>query len=103
MTKITDEPRSTRQYSTTILWIDLFTGLLVLAVFLESVCLGILYLNESLKGGDKNLFLEQHILTKPFASNPTEPGPVPGKHFLENLWAQYLVADALLGWCLGQN
>jgi hypothetical protein len=89
-----------------------FFVLLLLAFFLESVCLGILYINDSLKGKDKNLFLEEHILTKPFASNPTDPdpNPVPGKNFLGHLtapnskgWAQYLVADALLGWRLGQN
>src|SRR5262249_54552270 len=77
MTKITDEPRSGGQYSPTILWISLFSVLLLLAVFLESLCLGVLYLNDSLKGKDKNLFLEEHILTKPFASNPINPDPNP--------------------------
>src|SRR5438034_2036079 len=101
MMKISDEPRLGRQHSTTALWISKILVLLLAAVFLESICLGIIYLNDSLKGKDTSLFFEEHILTKPFVSNPA--GPVPGKHFLGHLtpdntrgWAQSQVPDALL-------
>jgi hypothetical protein len=109
MAKITDGQRSARQYSNTILWISLIFGLLFSAILLESLCLGILYVYDSLKGKDNNLFFaKEHILTSPFASTPT--GPVPGKHFLGHLrsvhprgWAQFLVPDGLLGWHLASD
>jgi hypothetical protein len=108
MMKISDEPRLGRQHSTTALWISKILVSLLAAILLESVCLGIIYLNDSLKGKDTSLFFEEHILTKPFVSDPA--GPVPGKHFLGRLtpdnprgWAQFLVPDALLGWRLGKN
>ena len=79
MAKITDGQRSGRQYSTPILWISLISVLLLLAVFMESMCLGILYVNNFLKGTDTRLFAKEHLLTRPFASTP--PAPIPGKHF----------------------
>lgn len=47
MAKITFGQRSGRQYSTTVLWIGLISVLLLLAVLIESVCLGILYANAA--------------------------------------------------------
>jgi hypothetical protein len=82
------------------LWIGLIAALLLLAILLESVCLGILYVNDSLKGNDISAFADRHLLTQLFVSGP--PNPVPGKHFLGRLpWGdagtQY-VADSLLGY-----
>jgi hypothetical protein len=105
MAKITDRQRSVRRYSTTILWLSLIAFLLLLAVLLESVCLGILYVDDSLKGRDNSFFAEEHLLTRLFVSTP--PAPVPGKHFLGYLrpdhaegWNQFVVRDDLLGYRL---
>jgi hypothetical protein len=91
-----------RGYSTTNLWIGLIVALLVLAILLEAVCLGILYINDSLKGNYTREFAERHLLTRLFVSTP--PNPVPGKHFLGRLplgdagWGTPFVADSLLGY-----
>ena len=98
----TDRQRSSPQYSTTHFWIGLLTALLLLAILLESVCLGILYVNDSLKGNNTSRFAEKHLLTELFVS--TQPNPVPGKHFLGRLtwgdagWGTPYVADSLLGY-----
>ena len=107
--RLTDGQFSGRQYSNTILWISLISVPLLSAILLESLCLGILYVHDSLKVNDNiRFFAEEHILTRPFASTLT--GPVPGKHFLGHLrsvhargWAQFLVPDGLLGWHLASN
>jgi len=99
MAMLTDRQRLSRQYSTTNLWIGLIVTLLLLAILLESVCLGILYVTDSRKG-----FAETHLLTRHFVATP--PNAVPGKKFLDTLrtgggeWAQFNVADGLLGWRL---
>ena len=98
----TNRQRSSRQYSTINLWIGLIAALLLLAILLESVCLGILYVNDSLKGNNTSRFAEKHLLTRLFVS--TQPNPVPGKHFLGHLtfgdagWGTPFVADSLLGY-----
>ena len=102
MATITDKQRLSRQYSTTNLWIGLLAALLLLTIVLESVCLGLLYVNDYLKGNDTSAFAERHLLTRPFLSTP--PNPVPGKHFLGRLpfgdagWGTPFVADSLLGY-----
>jgi hypothetical protein len=107
MAKMTDGQRSSRQYSTTNLWIGLIAALLFLATLMESLCLGILYVNDSIKGKDTSAFINSHLLTRLF--RPTPPNPVPGKKFLGGLetnpwqWTQWLVPDDLLGWRLGKN
>jgi hypothetical protein len=84
------------------------TALLVLPILMESVCLGILYVNEFLKGRDTSSFAAKHLLTRQFMSAP--PSPVSGKKFLgvldwdnEEPWAQFAVADDLLGWRLAAD
>jgi hypothetical protein len=79
---------------------------LVLLVLLESTCLGILYLYNSLSGDGNRSFARNHLLTSLFASTPI--GPVPGKRFLGHRrdgdrWEEFLVPDALFGWRLGSN
>ena len=107
MAKIIDTQRSSRRYSTTNLWIGLIAALLLLAILLESICLGILYVNDSLTGRSTNAFARTHLLTRLF--EPAEPNPVSGKKFLgtfpldEGQWAQFLVADGLLGWRLAAD
>src|SRR5712671_4822509 len=98
MAKIADRPSG--RVSTTILWISLISVTLLLAVLMESMCLGILYVTDTLKGKDTSLFAKQHILTSPFASTP--PAPIPGKHF-DFAWIQFVVADELLGWRLSPS
>jgi hypothetical protein len=96
----TERPHPTHQYSTTTLWLALIGVLVLSAVLLESLCLGILYINDFVKGRDTSAFAEMHLLTRLFVSAP--PGPVPGKKFLRILddeaWAQFWIADGLLGW-----
>jgi hypothetical protein len=99
MAKIIDRRRLGR-VSTPVLWISLMSVMLLLAVFTESMCLGILYVNDSLKGIDTSLFAKEHLLTSPFASTP--PSPIPGKHF-DFAGAQFTVADELLGWRLAPD
>ena len=95
MVKVVDRRRSGR-VSTTILWFSLISVTLLLAVLMESMCLGILYVTDSLNGKDTSLFAKQHLLTSPFASTP--PAPILGKYF--DAWAEFVVADELLGWRL---
>jgi len=107
----TARPHPTHQYSTTTLWFGLIGALLLSAVLLETLCLGILYINDFVKGAYTSDFAEMHLLTKLFVSTP--PDPVSGKKFLgkvsanapddEVLWAQFLIADDLLGWRLAPD
>jgi len=106
--KTTERPRPSHQYSTTSLSIGVIAALLVLPILVECVCLGILYVDEFLKGRDTSSFAVKHLLTKQFMSTP--PGPVPGKKFLGVLdwdngevWAHFAVADDLLGWRLATD
>src|SRR5262249_31679377 len=99
MAKITNRRRP-GCVATTILWISLISITLLLAVLMESMCLGILYVTNSLKGKDTSLFANQHLLTSPFASAP--PAPIPGKYFDFN-WIQFVVGDELLGWRLAPS
>jgi len=106
--KTTEGSRAIQQYSTTSLSIGVIAALLVLPILLESVCLGILYVNDFLKGRNTSSFAETHLLTKQFISTP--PGPVSGKKFLgvldwynEGAWAQFTIADDLLGWRLAPD
>jgi lysophospholipase L1-like esterase len=96
------------RYSSALLWFSLIAGLLLAAILLESSCLAILYVYDTLKGKDTSVFAREHILTRAFASKPA--GPVPGKNFLGPLrsvhprgWKQFLIADGLLGWHLPPN
>jgi lysophospholipase L1-like esterase len=96
------------RYSSALLWFSLIAGLLLAAILLESSCLVILYVYDTLKGNDTSMFAREHILTRAFASKPA--GPVPGKNFLGHLrsvhprgWEQFLIADGLLGWHLAPN
>ena len=104
MAKVTHRQHLSRQYSTINLWIGLFASLLLWAILLESVCLGILYVSDSLRNKDISAFAKTHLLTRLFVSTPTNP--VPGTKFLGTLgpdgweWAQFHVADDLLGWRL---
>jgi hypothetical protein len=104
MTTTIDGQRPGRQYSATSLWIGLISALLFLVILLESACLGILYVNDTLDGKDVSAFARGHLLTRLFASTPINP--VPGKKFLGNLredgwqWTQWSIADGLLGWRL---
>jgi hypothetical protein len=99
MAKIADRRHSGR-ISTTILWISLISIMLLLTILMESICLGILYVTDSLKRKDTSLFARQHLLTSPFASTP--PAPIPGKYF-DFAWVQFVVADELLGWRLAPS
>src|SRR5262249_36026556 len=103
MKKIVDA-RHSRRYRKALLWSGLFIFSLLFTVFLESLCVGIVYLTDSLKGKDTSRFVEKHILTSPFPSKLA--GPVPGKHFLGYLpiytW-EFLIPDDLLGWRLASN
>ena len=74
----------THQYSTTNRWFGLIAALVLLAIMLESLCLGILYINDSVGGIDTSAFAERHLLTRLFVSTPPE--------------AQFFIADDLLGW-----
>jgi hypothetical protein len=98
MAKIIDSQRSVRRYSNTILWISSIFVLLILAVLLESVCLGILYINNSLKGRDNSSFANEHLLTRPFVSGtPAPPGLPPSVRYLGSDLRQFWVHDDLLG------
>lgn len=106
MTQVTDGKQSGHQYSSRILWVSLIVISLVLMIILESMCLGVLYLYNSLSGRGNRAFARNHLLTSLFAPAPV--GPVPGKHFLGHLrdddrWYEFLVPDGLLGWRLGSN
>ena len=103
-----EQKHSEHQYSKTILWISLISVPLISMIFLESLCLGVLYAHDSLTGKDTSTFAKEHILTSPFASTPISP--VPGKHYLGHLrnwdtngWAQFLVPEALLGFKMAPN
>ena len=92
-------------YRPTVFWISLISLPLILLILLEAVCLGVLYVRNSIKEVDNSKFVREHFLTSIFASTPTPP--VQGKHFLGDLrldrpvgWSQFLVADGLLGWRL---
>ena len=99
-----DKQSSVRRYSTTILWISAIFLLVILAVLLESVCLGILYVNNSLKGKDNSSFANEHLLTRLFVSAPVAPPGLPlGVHFFgyipQNRFS-FGEPDDLLGWRL---
>jgi hypothetical protein len=99
-----DKPDLRYQPSTTALWIGLISAFLILVCLSEAACLGILYLDDSLKGRDTRGFAQTHLITRLFVSKP--PNPITGKNFVGTirwegwLWAQWLVADGLLGWRL---
>ena len=104
MTKITSKHWPVRQYSNTTLWVSLISTSLLLAVLVESVCLGILYVNNSLRGRDNSNFAKEHLLTSLFVSAPHVAGLPLHKHFIGYLrsdwaaeWRQFLVPDDLLG------
>lgn len=106
MTNVADGRPSGRRYSARILRVGSIVALLVLPVVLELVCLGTLYVYDSLSGKSNRAFAQSHLLTSLFVSAPASP--VPGKHFLGHLrdgnrWDQFLVPDGLLGWRLGSN
>jgi hypothetical protein len=106
MGMIADIERSEHQYSTAVLWLGAIFALLFLVLLIELVCLGILYVSNSLKGVDNSQFAQEHLLTGLFV--PLPPAPVPGKHFVGYLrtpeaWNQFLVADDLLGWRLASS
>ncbi len=77
-----DKQRSVRRYSTMILWTSSISALVILAVLLESVCLGILYVNNSLEGKDNSSFANEHLLTRLFVSVPAPPDLPLGVNFL---------------------
>lgn len=98
MAKIIDSQKSARRYSNTILWISSISVLLILAILLESVCLGILYINNSLKGRDNSSFANEHLLTRAFVSAPpAPPGLPPGVRFLGYGLTPLFVPDDFLG------
>jgi lysophospholipase L1-like esterase len=87
----------TYQYSTTYLWFGLIAAPLLLAILLESLCLGILYINDSVKGVDTGTFAERHLLTRLFVSTPPEAQSTLGLN--RQRWElQIVIADDLLGW-----
>lgn len=101
-----DKPQSGRRYSDRTLWAILIFALFALAIVLESICLGVLYLYNARRGSGNVGFAQNHLLTRLFVSAPI--GPVPGKHFLGHLrdndrWEEFLMPDGLLGWRLGPN
>jgi hypothetical protein len=104
-----DGRESARRHSDRTLWIALIFIVLALAIILESICLGALYLYNSLSGNGNDRFAQNHLLTSLLVSAPS--GPVPGKHFLGHLndddrwdgWDEFLLPDSLLGWRLGVN
>jgi hypothetical protein len=105
MEKRAYELSSGQPYSTSMLWIGLFSALLLFAIVVEAVCVGIIYVSNSLRGIDNSMFAQEHFLTNIFVSTP--PSPVPGKRFLGHLrfdqpavWNRFLVPDDLLGWRL---
>lgn len=106
MTAVTDAAKSGPRHSTRFLWVCSILLFLVLAVTLEAMCLGILYLYDALQGESNRAFARNHLLTSLFTPAPT--GPIPGKHFLghtkdDDRWVEFLVPDGLLGWRLGSN
>jgi hypothetical protein len=106
MTKVTGGRRSGSQYSTRILRIGSIFALLVLAAVIECMCLGALYVYDSLSPEGNRAFARNHALTSLFV--PASLSPAPGKHFLghlrdDNRWDEFLVPDGLLGWRLGSN
>jgi hypothetical protein len=90
-----------------MLGIASIAALLLLILLLEFVFLGVLYVSDTQNGRDTSGFAREHLLTSLFV--PTPPNPVPGKKFLGKLgtdlwqWAQWLVADDLLGWRLAPD
>ena len=106
MTKVTDRAKAGPRYSNRFLWACSILLFLVLGVTIEAMCLGILYLYNSLHGEGNRAFARNHLLTGLFV--PAPAGPVPGKRFLGHLtdddrWQEFLVPDGLLGWRLGPN
>jgi hypothetical protein len=106
MTKAADGSLRARQYSTPMLRVSLVVVPIVLLIVLESLCLGVLYVYNSVSGTSNAAFARNHLLTRLFAPAPI--GPVAGKHFLGHLrdddrWEEFLVPDALLGWRQGSN
>src|SRR5262245_38133337 len=104
MAKIINKQRSVRQYSTTILWISLISALPILAILVESVCLGILYVNDSIKGKDNSMFFKEHLLTNLFASTPPAPPGLPAHvrffGYFDIVHPRFFLPDSLLGWRL---
>jgi hypothetical protein len=106
MTEVLESSEAGRQHVRRFFWISLIAVPLVLLVFLEAVCLGIVYFYDSLTGKTNAAFARNHLLTHLFAPAPV--GPVPGKRFLGHLrdddrWQELLVPDGLLGWRLGSD
>jgi hypothetical protein len=105
MAKTSDNQRSTRQYSTLTLWIGLISVVLLSTVLLESICVGILYINDHyLKGKNTISFAKEHLLTKFFGLDPPAPPGLPSRvHFLgyvDDVHVGYLISDGLLGYRL---
>src|SRR5262249_26270178 len=101
MGKIIDRQRSVRRCSTTIRCISLIFVILILTVLLESVCLGILYVKESLNSEDNSSFANEHLLTRLFVSAPAvPPGLPPRVHFLGYGLTRLYAPDNLLGYRL---
>ena len=106
MAKTTDGVKPGPRHSNGFLWACSILLFLVLAAILEAMCLGTLYLYNSLQGKSNLAFARNHLLTSLFTPAPT--GPVSGKHFLghtkdDDRWVEFLVPDGLLGWRLGSN
>lgn len=106
MTNVTDETKPGRRYSDRVLWAASIVVLLALAIILESICLGGLYLYNAVSGHGNRGFAQNHLLTRWLVS--AAPNPAPGKNFLGHLrdgdrWEEFLIPDGLLGWRLGAN
>jgi len=101
MAKKSDGQRSVRQHSTFTFWIGLIFILLLLPVLLESICIGILYINDYLKGNVTTLFAKEHLLTRLFVTNPPAPSDLPSHvHFFgyfNRYTTQIFTSDGLLG------
>jgi hypothetical protein len=74
-------------------------------VLLESICVGIIYINDNyLKGKNTISFAKEHLLTKFFGPGPPAPSGLPSRvHFLgyfDDVHVGYLISDALLGYRL---
>lgn len=88
-----------KHYSRKQLLVGGLAALLVGLIFLETVCLSVLFVVFQHKGWNTSYFFHDHFLTRPFSKQV-----VPGKRFIGNLegatanWREILQPDSLLGW-----